>query len=295
MKKALLIVNPVSGKQVAKEAFFDIVLALSQKYELSVHITKSSTDLVETARNCVCPTMIICGGDGTLSGAVQGLLENPHRDKIKLGYLPCGTANDVAHTLGIPKDITEAAEYVCKNKAYPHDIGMIGDKTFIYTASFGSFTKTSYSTPQEAKQLLGGLAYVLNGATELLALPSYDVTFEYDGGVIHNKDVTFCGISNTHFLGGGMIRYPSDLALLADGKFELLIISRPRNLIDLEEIVYAIAAREYNNDLVTLIQTSYVKIHSKTPIAYTIDGDSGGKYSDIEIKCLPSAISIIHK
>ena len=125
MKKALLVVNPISGKQVAKDSFFDIVLSLSKKYELTVHITKSASDLVETAKNCVYPTLIVCGGDGTLSGAVQGLLENPHREQIKIGYLPCGTANDVAHTLGIPKDITDAADYVCKNKAHPHDIGML--------------------------------------------------------------------------------------------------------------------------------------------------------------------------
>lgn len=295
MKKALLIVNPVSGKQVAKDNFFDIVMALSQKYELTVHITKSAKDLVETAEKCIHPTMIICGGDGTLSGAVKGLLKNPNRDKIKIGYLPCGTANDVAHTLNIPKDLTEAADYVCKNKAYPHDIGLIGDTAFIYTASFGSFTKTSYSTPQEAKNILGSLAYVLNGASELLDLPSYDVSFEYDGGVIHNKDVTFCGISNTYYLGGGMIRYPNDPTILADGKLELLIISRPHNLIDLEEIVYAIASKEYNNDLVKLVQTSFVKIRSHTPIPYTVDGDNGGKYTDLEIRCLPSAINIIHK
>lgn len=295
MKKALLIVNPVSGKQVARDNFFDIVLALSQKYELTVHITKSTADLVETAEHCIYPTMIVCGGDGTLSGAVKGLLQNPHRDQIKIGYLPCGTANDVAHTLGIPKDLTEAAEYVCKNKAHPHDIGMIGNKTFIYTASFGTFTKTSYSTPQEEKQLLGSLAYVLNGAPELLDLPSYDVTFEYEGGVIHNKDVTFCGISNSFYLGGGVIRYPHDTEILADGKLELLIVSRPHSLLDLEEIVYAIATKEYHNDLVTLVKTPFVKIRSKTPISFTIDGDNGGKYSEIEIQCLPSAINIIRK
>lgn len=295
MKKALLIVNPISGKQVAKDNFFDIVLSLSKKYELTVHITKSASDLVEAAKNCIYPTMIVCGGDGTLSGAVKGLLDNPHRDQIKIGYLPCGTANDVAHTLGIPKDMVEAADYVCKNRAHPHDIGMIGNNTFIYTASFGTFTKTSYSTPQEAKQLLGSLAYVLNGATELLDMPSYDVTFEYEGGVIHNKDVTFCGISNTYYLGSGLIRYENDPAMLADGKLELLIISRPHDLLDLEQIIYAIAAKNYDNDLVTLVQTPYVKITSKTPIAYTVDGDNGGNFSEVDIQCLPSAIQIIHK
>ena len=92
-----------------------------------------------------------------------------------------------------------------------------------------------------------------------------------------------------------MIRYPNETAILDDGKLELLIVSRPRNLIDIEKIVFAIASKEYNNDLVKLVHTSFVKIHSKTPIAYTVDGDNGGKYTDLEINCMPSAINLIHK
>ena len=108
-------------------------------------------------------------------------------------------------------------------------------------------------------------------------------------------DVTFCGISNTYFLGSGLIRYENDPTILADGKLELLIVSRPHDLIDLEEIVYAIAPKDYNNDLVKLVQTPYVKIHSKTPIAFTLDGDNGGSFCEIEARCLPSAINIIRK
>ena len=295
MKKALLVVNPVSGKQVAKDSFFEIVVQLSKKYELTVHVTKSASDLVETAKTCRYPTLIICGGDGTLSGAVKGLLENPYREKIKIGYLPCGTANDVAHTLGIPKNMEEAAAYVCQNRAHPHDIGFLGERSFIYTASFGTFAKASYETPQEAKNLLGSCAYVLNGAPELLDLPSYDVRFEYEGGVIENHDLTFCGISNSFYIGGGVVRYPNDPSILADGKLELLLVSRPHSLMDFEQIVEALATKEYNNDMVKLVHTPWIKIASKTPLTFTVDGENGGKFTEVEITCMQNAINIIRK
>ena len=286
MKKALLLVNPASGKQAAKYEFFDIVYQLSKKYELTVHITRSTEDLVQTARPCVYPTVIVCGGDGTLSGAVKGLLDNPHREQISVGYIPCGTANDVAHTLGIPKDLVEAANYVCHNKAKKHDIGFLGDRPFVYTASFGTFTKTSYSTPQEIKNVLGGFAY--------LDMQGYDLTFEYEGGVFRKKDVTFCSVSNSHSI-GGVIHYDMDLSTLSDGKLELLIVSRPHSLSDIEQILYALTTREFHNDLVTLIQTPWVKMHTKTPVSFTIDGENGGDYTDVDIRCHQGALNLIRK
>ncbi len=295
MKKALLLVNPAAGKQAAKQHFFDIVSNLSLKYEVTVHITKSAEDLVDAARKCSLPTLIVCGGDGTLSGTVRGLWENPNRTSIKLGYIPCGTANDVASTLEIPKTMPAAALYVCRNAAKKHDIGLFGDRPFVYTASFGTFTKTSYATPQEAKNVLGSLAYLLTGATELFNVKGYDASFEYEGGMLEQKDVTFCGVSNSLSIGGGVIRYPDDLATLSDGKLELLVISRPKTVFDLENILRALATQDFHHDGVTLIRTPWVKITSRTPLNYTVDGENGGDHTEVTIRCLPEAINLIRK
>ncbi len=294
-QKALLMVNPKSGKQAAKLGFYSIVSNLSLKYEVTVHITRSGKDIVQTARECSFPTLIVCGGDGTLSHAVEGLLQNPAREEIKLGYIPCGTANDVASTLDIPKSLAAGALYVCRNTPKKQDVGEIGGRPFVYTASFGTFTKASYETPQDAKNLLGGLAYLLNGASELLDVKGYDLTIEWDEGVLQKSDVTFCGVSNTHYLGGGLVRYPPEFAELDDGKLELLTVARPKNLFDLENIVRSIALREFNNEFVSLIQSSRFSLRARTPLAWTIDGENGGEMQKAEIVCLPGAISLIRK
>lgn len=293
MKKALLLVNPVSGKQAAKQYFFDIVNNLSLKYEVTVHLTKSTEDLIETARTTTFTRVIVCGGDGTLSGAVRGIMENPSREKIRVGYIPSGTANDVAATLQIPKTMAASALYVVRNTARPHDIGVLNGRPFVYNASFGAFTRASYETPQDVKNIFGGFAYLVNGAQELLKLKGYDVTIEYDGKVMEKKDIAFCSISNTHYFGGGLVKLPTDYALLDDGKLELMTVARPKNLFDLENIVRSIAQKEFNNELVTLTQAKEIKIHSAVPLSFTLDGDNGGEHSEIEISCKQGAINLI--
>lgn len=293
MKKALLLVNPVSGKQAAKQHLFDVVNNLSLKYELTLHLTKSTEDLIEKAKTTTFTRVIVCGGDGTLSGAVRGILDNPNREKIRLGYIPCGTANDVAATLGIPKSMSAAALYVVRNAAKPHDVGILNGRPFVYNASFGTFTRASYETPQDVKNMFGSFAYFLNGAQELLKLKGYDVTIECDGRVMEMKDITFCSISNTHYFGGGLVKLPTDFARLDDGKLELMTVSRPKHVFDLENIVRSIAQKEFNNELVMLTQAKEIKITSKVPLAFTLDGDNGGEYTEITIRCEKGAVNLI--
>ena len=293
MKKALLLVNPKSGKQAAKKYFFDIVNNLSEKYEVTVHLTKSTEDLVESARTTAFTRVIVCGGDGTLSGAVSGILQNPNREKIRIGYIPSGTANDVATTLGIPKTMAAAAQYVIKHSAKPHDIGLFNDRSFVYTASFGTFARVAFETPQNMKNLLGNFAYLLSGAQELLKIKGYDLTLEVDGKVMDKKDITFFSVSNSHSLGGGVLRLPSDRVGLDDGKLELLLIARPKHLIDLENIVRSIAQKEFNNEYVTLLKAKEIKVRSSAPMSFTLDGEDGGEHTEVTIRCLEGGINLV--
>ena len=86
---------------------------------------------------------------------------------------------------------------------------------------------------------------------------------------------------------------PTDFVRLDDGKLELLMISRPKNIFDLENIVRSIAQKEYQNELFTLIQAQKIKIHSDIPLAYTLDGENGGEHTDVEINCLAGGIKLI--
>lgn len=316
MKKALLMINPKSGKQAARLGLYSIIANLSLKYEVTVHITRSGEDIVETARNTELPTLIVCGGDGTLSCTVNGLMQNPRRKDMILGYIPCGTANDVASTLEIPKSPSAAALYVCRNTPKKHDIGRFAPipgtarpteareslsltegagRPFVYTASFGTFTKASYETPQDLKNRLGGLAYVLGGASEILNIRGYRVVIETPDRIIEKKDVTFLNVSNSHFVGGGLVRLPVDFAGLSDGMLELLTVSRPKNLFELENICRSLLLRDFNNEYISLIQAPSYRITVSEPVAWTLDGEAGGETAGAVLSCLPGALNLIRR
>ncbi len=295
MKKALLLINPISGKQSVRMGLYGIVSNLSLKYEVTLHLTKSGEDVIKRAAACEFPCLIVCGGDGTLSGAVDGLLQNPRREEITLGYIPCGTSNDVAATLEIPRTLSAAALYVLRNSPKKHDVGLFNNRPFIYTASFGTFTKVSYETPQDLKNVFGPLAYVVGGAGELLDLPAYDLEITTPDKTLTLADITFAGISNTHCIGGGILHLPPDVARLDDGLLEFIAVKRPHNLIELENILRSLMMQTLNNEYITLLQAPSFHIASSRPVPWTLDGETGGEHEEADIACLPGALNFLRK
>lgn len=103
----------------------------------------------------------MCGGDGTLGNTVTGYMKSGIR--VPLGYIPCGSTNDFARSMDIPRETVEAAEMIVKAEPFSIDIGSLNDKNFVYVAAFGMFSDTSYATPQNMKNIFGHAAYVLQG------------------------------------------------------------------------------------------------------------------------------------
>ena len=86
---------------------------------------------------------IVCsGGDGTLDEVVTGMREADL--EIPLGYIPAGSTNDFARTLGIGNDMVKAAEIAVGDHIFACDVGQFEDDTFIYIAGFGLFTEVAY-------------------------------------------------------------------------------------------------------------------------------------------------------
>ena len=158
MKKLMLIINPAAGRGGFKNGLGDALDLLDKGgYRTTLFFTSGRGDAVEfAAGHAANYDVVACvGGDGTLSEVLAGLmqLENPP----KVGYIPMGTANDVATTLGLPKnDTVGAARRILNGEPHPFDVGGFGDdKYFAYIAAFGAFTEVSYATPQNQKKLLG--------------------------------------------------------------------------------------------------------------------------------------------
>ena len=182
MKKALFIYNPNAGKELLKPKLSDILdIIVKAGYEVVVYPTQSYKDAY---RKVVSFTekydRVICsGGDGTLDEVVTGMMERT--EKVPIGYIPTGTTNDFANSLHIPKDLLQAADTAVGGAEFGCDIGKFNDDVFVYIAAFGLFTDVSYQTKQEMKNILGHLAYLLEGMTRLFDIPSYKIKVSHDG------------------------------------------------------------------------------------------------------------------
>ena len=233
------------------------------------------------------------GGDGTLSEVVAGLAQL--RDPPPLGYLPQGTSNDVASSLGIPKTPVAAAKHLVRGKPTPLDAGKFNDSDyFTYIAAFGAFTEVSYETPREQKQSLGHFAYVLQGLSKLPKIASYHTVVELDGGRRIVDDLLFGSVSNTRTV-GGMVRLKDELVDLNDGQFEVMLVRDPGpgNVIELNKITTAILQGTFSSPYIRIVNSSEVKFTFNEPVKWTRDGEAGGAHQEVTLQNLHSAYSIL--
>ena len=238
MKKMYFIVNLIAGKAViAKKLGRIIDEFVKADYEVTVHTTQSSDDVVK-ATQYACNSnfdLIVCaGGDGTLSNCLQAMMRS--EKKLPLGYIPAGTTNDFAKGLNIPKDTMAAVRQIIEGTPMPQDVGGFNDDYFTYIVAFGAFTSITYETSQQIKNIFGHSAYVLNALLQLTNIHATPMKIEYDDKVIEDEFV-FGMVSNTASVAG---LFSVNDFKLDDGVFEVLLIKKPANPIQLQQILHSL-------------------------------------------------------
>ncbi|MCL1916910.1 MAG: YegS/Rv2252/BmrU family lipid kinase [Peptococcaceae bacterium] len=292
LKKLALIINPIAGKgQYASDMPSMVDLFCKNGYSVTIYMTQKKGDAKAFARMYAqeYETVVCCGGDGTLSETVNGLmgLKNPP----PLGYIPVGTVNDFANSLGLPKNLKKAADIILEGHPMAIDIGMLGDAYFTYIAAFGAFTDVSYTTPQEAKNILGHLAYILQGMSRLSDIPPCRAAIQYRQGALED-DYIFGGVTNSMSV-AGLVKLSPDTVSLTDGLFEVLLVKSPKNLADYQKIIGSLLTREYDPACVTFLHTSEITFQFDTPIPWTLDGENGGKHESVAIRNLQGRLLVL--
>ena len=283
-KKLMLIINPAAGKGSYKVNLGEALHVLDMGgYRTSLFFTAGRGDATEFARAYAkdFDTVACIGGDGTLSEVGSGLMALP--SPPPLGYIPMGTANDVATTLNLHKNDTKAAaRRIVHGAAHPFDVGGFGDNSyFAYIAAFGAFTEVSYATPQNQKRVLGHLAYVLQGAMQLPKIESYKTRVEYEGGTIEG-DFLYGSVSNSTSM-AGIVHLRDDLVCLGDGLSELVLVRNPGSLAEFRSIVEGVLLQNYDNENLLILHTRKARFSFEKPVAWTRDGEAGGAYQEIEL------------
>lgn len=291
-KKMLFIYNPKAGKAKIRGALLDIIDIFTKAgYEVTVYPTQTKGDglLAVKERRLGFYDMIVCsGGDGTLDEVVTGMMQCER--KLPIGYVPSGSTNDFADSLHIPKNMLSAALTVVEGRAFDCDIGAFNDDFFVYIAAFGIFTEVSYETPQDAKNVLGHMAYILEGMRRLSQIKSYCLRVE-SGDFVVEDEFLFGMITNSTSV-GGFKRITGNFVELDDGEFEVTLIKKPTNAMELNLIMAALLNRNINTDCMYCFKASGISFTSREEISWTLDGEFGGKHREVRIENRRQALSI---
>ena len=294
MKKLLLIVNPKAGTRRIGRVLPEVIEIFNRAdYEVTVHITAGSGDCTQVVRSRGAQAdLIVCaGGDGTFNEAVAGMMESGI-DR-PLGYIPCGSTNDFAISLKLPTDPVKAAQLIVDGVPLKYDVGLFGDRYFSYVASFGAFTRASYSTPQDIKNALGHTAYLLEGIQEISQIRKEHIRIELDDRIIED-DFLFGAVSNSTSMGGIVTLDPRQVDM-RDGTFELLLIRAPRDLMEIHECVQAVSKQIYNCAMMTFVSTKKLTVHADASMPWTLDGEREEGREQVVIRCLHQAITLMGK
>jgi YegS/Rv2252/BmrU family lipid kinase len=294
LKRLLFIYNPHAGKARLAPRLHEVISIFQDAgYLVTAYATSAPKDATNTARELEKEfDHIVCaGGDGTLSEVIAGLMQTDY--KGALGYLPAGSTNDFSRSLNLPStemEVMQASQVAVSGVPYACDMGRFNERSFVYVAAFGLFTAVSYETPQDAKNLLGHAAYVLEGIRSLAEVTPYYVHVEWDDGACDGEFI-YGAVSNSVSVGG--FKGPmADQVVLNDGLFEVMLVRMPHSLPELQEIITALLTGD-SSERVLSFQTSRMVVQSTQEVPWTLDGENGGKRSVADIRCVREAVRIM--
>lgn len=292
MKKVLLICNKCSGKAFVKRYIKRITKELNLKeYEIDQKNTEIDfgADRIIEAYDKPVDLILICGGDGTLSQTINGIVKN--EKQVPILYIPFGTTNDFAKTLKLPKNKLKSIKNINKYKEKQIDVGEFENKYFYYIAVFGMLSDISYTTPQQDKNMYGRLAYYKQALKEARRRKVYKVKIKTPNRIIED-DIIYGSISNSTSIAGFRWFKDGD-AELDDGEFEIILIRKINNFIDLVITFFSLVFKIKNEKHLYCFKSSNLNIICEEKIDWTLDGEYGGNLRQVQINNIEKAVKFL--
>ena len=292
--KALFVYNPESGSGKIEKHKEYILKKLSTKYEVEIKKTTHAGEAGELAQSSVgvYDYLFVAGGDGTLNEVVNGLKEAVNKPIV--GYIPCGTVNDVAHSLGLPRDIKKAVKILVDGQPFSHDIFKVNDRYGIYVCCTGLFTSSSYDTARKSKKKFGKIAYFAHGVRDVFSAKPVNVKIT-EGGNTWSLPASLLLIINSRSTAGFMLNRH---AVLNDGYVELLAFYSHENKIKMSDILRCARAflgglswTKHNKKVVYLKAKEFTLEIDKGAII-NLDGEKSGEGS-FNFRVIPRGIDIL--
>lgn len=297
-KKFLLIVNPIAGKRKAETILPTVLKKLDDadvEYEICYTEIEKNATAITLERGKDKDVIICCGGDGTLKETICGV--NELGINAKIGYIPLGTTNDFAHSLNIPTDAEKATDAILSGDETVVDIGDFnGTEQFIYVSCFGNFCDVSYKAKQSLKNKIGRGAYYWETVKEIGKIKGVNAKIECEDGEIIEGNFFYGGVSNAYSIAGFPVLSDAGVEF-DDGLHELALIKMPKNPAELASIVKTmfITKDVLNNEYIIVRRGTNFKFSFEDEVAWTLDGENGGKHKFAEISTKKHAAVILVK
>lgn len=291
-KKTLFIINPVAGRRMYRRYLADIIRVFSADgHTVTVYTTEKKGDAAECAAQSGAEyDRIVCmGGDGTLNEMINGYIRADLHAPI--GYIPAGSTNDFAVSLGLTEDILEAADDIVQGRERVVDAVKFGDCCFVNIANFGVFSSMSYNTPQNLKNTLGSLAYVMGGIQDLSNLKTARLRVS-DSEHVSEAEYAFGAICNVTSMGGAF-SLPDGAEKPDDGYFEVLLVKRPETIQQLHTVVLGLLGGEYNSPCIEFFKSDNLMIEPEESMAWALDGERVEISAPTRVKMLPGRLRFL--
>ena len=288
----LFIVNPRAGRTRSTAPLFDAVAHFcASGYLVDLRLTQAREDATRLARELggKFDAVVCCGGDGTLNETVTGLMDLP--SPPPLGYIPAGSTNDFAASLHLPDQPLEAARIITASGGRPLDVGSFNGRPFIYVASFGAFTRASYSAPQNVKNDLGHLAYILEGVKDLSTLRPYRASVATEEECF-DGEFLFGAVTNATSV-GGLVKLKEDQVCLDDGLFELLLIPNPKSIADLQGLARSLLLQDFTGGGVIFRHVHTLTVQTPEDLPWALDGEFDPGGAQVEIHSLHRRLTFL--
>lgn len=292
MKRILIILNPCAGTKQANKYFVEIIQVFCEAgFETVVRTTHASGDGTDIARDHAADfDLVVCiGGDGTFNEVIDGVLKSGAQ--VPIGYIPAGSTNDFAVSMGLSKDVVQAARDIAYGKPRTLDVGCFNGRYFSYVASFGAFTQASYEAPQSIKNMLGHMAYILEGIKDIPSIRPLKLWLKMEQGV-YGGEYLFGAVCNSTSV-GGILTLSDDLVDMNDGKFEVLLIKSPSNILELNQILLALTTQNFNSPMISFFSSSKMEVTADPDMPWTLDGEYQEGAESITIENIHGAIRLM--
>lgn len=296
--KYLLIYNPNSGKGKIKKYLNYIEKKFNEfciEYKILQTSCKEDISKFIKENGQLFDEIIICGGDGTISEAVNAIV--PLKQKPKLAILPTGTVNDVAHNFNIPRNLKKAINLAFNGVSVPCDCIKVNNRYGVYVLGGGIFTETSYNTNQKAKKIWGRLAYAFHGVKKAFKTKNLDLQFKFGNECLKTKTPLFLLINSKYVAGFKLDKNNN----CNDGEASLAILKSDKDnpkFIDLCRIakLFLKGTNKVNKKFIIKKDVSRIEIGATETTNFNLDGELfQAKNLSISIECGLIEIIVPHK